>query len=120
MKIFGTRFPIWLVAVYVVSLLAIAIWPFTALTSAMVFDAPGSSNIPSNWVGFWVLVCWPVLPVAAVLISFFAYKREHKALAYVLAAVAALPAITLILVFGISTVTSILYGMGVLKPAGIP
>jgi hypothetical protein len=87
----GTRIPIWLVIVYLLSLAAILAWPFVAFTSVFAFDAPGSSEQTRTWVIVGIMWLYPILPLAGVLSSFLALKRGRKPLAYILAGLAALP-----------------------------
>jgi hypothetical protein len=106
LQIAGARFPVWLLAIYVVSLLAIATWPFTAFSSVFMFDAPGSTSNPSANVAAGTLVCWPIIPIAGTLTSFFIYKKGRKRPAYVLAGLALLPILILALGMAVLTITS--------------
>jgi hypothetical protein len=82
------RIPIWLIIVYVFALLA---WPFVAFMSVFAFDAPGSVQDPAIWATVIAVLSYPLLPLIGIPGSFFAFRRDHRRLAYALTAVGAIP-----------------------------
>jgi hypothetical protein len=93
------RPPVWLIVLYVLSLLTILAWPFIALMSAFAFDAPGSAEDPAVWTGVIAVLSYPVLPVIGVLGSFLFYRGGRRVPAYVLAGLGAIPLALFVLVF---------------------
>jgi hypothetical protein len=91
MLIAGTRIPVWLAIVYILSLIAILAWPFTAFLSIFAFDTLVAAWTSVAYLYVGVALGYPVLPLAGVLCSFLAYKRDRKKLAYVLAGLAVVP-----------------------------
>jgi hypothetical protein len=85
------RLPAWLVIGYILSLLAIAAWPFVAFMSVFAFDAPGSAQDPAVWTTVIAVLSYPLLPLVGVPASFFSYRGNHRTLGYILAAVGAVP-----------------------------
>ncbi len=101
MNIAGKRFPIWLVLVYILSLLIIVAWPLTAFSSLFMFDAPGSANSATSWSMAGFLTCYPLLTLGGVLSSYLLYRRDKRVPSLVLAAIGAIPAVVFGLVFTI-------------------
>lgn len=98
--------PIWLVIVYILSLLTLAAWPFVAVMSAFAFDAPGSAQDPAVWSTVIAVLAYPLLPLVGVPASFFSYRGNRKTLAYVLAAVGAIPLVLLLVLLAVLFATS--------------
>ena len=97
------RIPVWLIIVYVLSLLTILVWPFIAFMSAFAFDAPGSADDPAVWTGVIAVLSYPVLPLIGMPGSFLFYRASRKIPAYILAGIGAIP-LALVLVFLIAMV----------------
>jgi hypothetical protein len=91
MLVAGTRLPIWLALVYILSLCAVIAWPFVAITSPMAFDDPASHRTAAPYIYVACAVLYPILPVGGVAGSFVARRRGHRKVAYALAAVALAP-----------------------------
>ena len=91
MRIAGRQYPVWLILAYVAALLAICAWPIFAFSSLFLFDAPGAAQQTGPYVFAGILVLYPIIPILGVPGSFFAYRGEHKRLAYALAGIALLP-----------------------------
>lgn len=87
----NVRPPVWLIVVYVLALLTVLAWPFVAFMSVFAFDAPGSAQNPSIWATVIAVLSYPLLPLVGIPGSFFAFRRGHRRLAYLLAAVGAIP-----------------------------
>ncbi len=107
MQILGKQIPVRLIIIYVLALLVICAWPFMAFGSIFLFDAPGSSQQAGTYVALAILIGYPIIPVAGVLGSYFAYRGERKPLAYALAAIAVLPTAFLF----VSLLASQVYGV---------
>ncbi len=95
MTIAGKRFPIWLIIAYVLALSAILAWPLVAFSSIFMFDDPQAAHLTSTYVTAGAMVAYPILPIAAVIGSYIAQRRESGRLAGVLAGIALLPFIAL-------------------------
>ena len=107
------RIPIWLILVYVFSLATLLAWPFVAFMSAFAFDAPGSANDPSVWTIVIVILLYPLLPIVGVVSSFFTYRKGRKVVAYILAAVGAIPLLIIVLALASIFVSDLLIAAGV-------
>jgi hypothetical protein len=71
--------------VIILNILFIIIGAFSimlALTSFMIFDAPGSENNPYLWVAFWSALTMPLVCFGSVIVStilLFKFKKIKKA-----------------------------------------
>jgi hypothetical protein len=104
--------PVWLIILYVLSLLTILIWPFIAFMSVFAFDAPGSSNDPAVWTAVIAVLSYPVLPLIGIPGSFLFYRASRKVPAYVLAGIGAIPLALLIVVLIAMVVENVLFAVG--------
>lgn len=110
MNLFGTRFPTWLFVLYLLALSAILAWPCVAFGSAFAFDDP-ATNVPNTMRIVGIVLAYPLLPIAAVIGSYFTYRAAKKALAYGLAALALLPFAALFLMIAWSSIMNVLYAL---------
>jgi hypothetical protein len=55
-------------------LLGLIVWPFAAMMSPMIFDAPGSENNPVAWASYYTVLAYPFPTVAGAILSFYNYK----------------------------------------------
>jgi len=78
--------------VNVISAFPILIYPVILITSPMIFDAPGSGESVSNWIGFFALMSYPLFIIVFILLS-----RKKNSL--ILALVALIPLLLLTFVF---------------------
>ncbi len=114
MQIRGTRFPIWLVLMYILALGAILAWPCVAFGSAFMFDAPmTAAQTQSTEMGVVAVLAYPIMPIGGVLGSFLAWRAGRKRLGVGLAVFALVPAVAFILIVASSYAMSALYALGV-------
>ena len=57
-------------------ILCLPIASLMALMSPMTFDAPGSSEIFTNWVAFWVIVTFPFVIVLSLVTTWISYRKK--------------------------------------------
>jgi hypothetical protein len=57
-------------------LLGLIIWPFAAMMSPMIFDAPGSENNPLAWVSYYTVLAYPFLTITGAILSYFNCKGD--------------------------------------------
>jgi hypothetical protein len=55
-------------------LLGLIIWPFAAMMSPMIFDAPGSENNPLAWALYYTLLAYPFPTIIGAILSYFSCK----------------------------------------------
>lgn len=103
------RIPVWLVILFILSLLTIAAWPFVAFMSAFAFDSPGSSENPAVWTGVITVLSYPLLPLLGIPAAFFAYRANRKVLAYVLTGIGAIPLAAVVLVVVMIVVGNLMF-----------
>lgn len=112
MHVLGKQIPVWLVIVYVLALLAVVAWPCMAFTSIFAFDSPSAAQQSSTYLYVGIALLYPIVPIAGVLGSFFAYRGQHKHLAYVLAAIALLPAAIILVGLIVLQLENVVWFMG--------
>ncbi len=112
MKIAGKIFPIWLVIAYVLAVGSILAWPCVAFGSAFAFDDPAAANNPSTYTFVGIVLAYPVLPVAGVLGSYFAFRSERRRLAYSLAGLALIPFVLIALGVCSTLIMNVLAALG--------
>lgn len=76
----------------IISATPILLYPIVFATSGMIFDAPGSGELISNWIGFFAFITYPIFIVLLIINS-----RKKNSLP--LALVALIPLLFLLFVF---------------------
>lgn len=76
----------------IISSIPILIYPIIFATSGMIFDAPDSGKYILNWIGFFILMLYPLF-----IITFIIFSRKKNSL--LLASVALIPLLFLLFVF---------------------
>ena len=107
MHIAGRQYTVWLILAWIAALLAICAWPIMAFSSVFAFDSPTATQYAGTYVLVGFLVFYPIIPIAGVLGSFFAYRGQRRGLAYGLAAIAVLPAVIMLVGLIVSQVYSL-------------
>ena len=100
------RPPVWLIIIYVLSVLTLTAWPFVAFMSVFAFDAPGSAEDPAVWATVTTVLAYPLLPLVGVPVSFFSYRGNRRVLGYIFAGVGAIPLAILLAVIVVMFVGS--------------
>ncbi len=108
----ASRFPVWLIVVYVLALATILAWPFVAFMSVFAFDAPGSAQNPAIYATVGLILAYPLLPLVGVSGSFVAYRKAAKPLAYVLAGIGSLPLAVLVFLLLTLIITDLAFVLG--------
>ncbi len=106
------KFPIWLIILYALALLALVAWPFVAFMAAFAFDAPGSAQDPAVWRTVGAVLAYPLLPIVGVPGSYFAYRAGRKTLAYVSLGAGLLPVLAFMLGLASIFAVNILFLLG--------
>ncbi len=107
-KLPARRLPAWLIVLYVMALLTILGWPIVAFASIFAFDAPGSAQNPGVWATVITLLAYPLIPLVFIPGSFFAFRRDHRRLAYTLAGIGSIPLLIAIIALVAMSLSTIL------------
>lgn len=114
MQLGRTRFPLGMIAAYVLGLGAILAWPFVAFGAAFAFDSPMTpAQTQSTEAVVGLVLAYPIIPIVGVLGSVLAQRAGRSRLAWGLAAIALIPTAFLVLVLAASFVMNILFALGV-------
>ena len=60
----------------VLPLLGLIVWPFAAMMSPMIFDAPGSENNPMAWASYYLVLAYPFPTIVGAIMSYYNWKRD--------------------------------------------